>query len=304
VDEQTHLADDAGPIQAFRASLAGEGPSDRTIALFRELIRGHYRAFGRSMPWRETMDPYRVLVSEVMLQQTQVERVRPKYTAFVEAFPNFESLATAPVAEVLRAWQGLGYNRRALALREAAGRVVAEFGGLLPSDPAVLASLPGIGPATAAAIAVYAFDRPEVYVETNIRRVFLHCFFSCRTGVKDAELRPLVERALDREHPREWYWALMDYGTWLAKTTPNPNRRSAHHAVQARFEGSRRQLRGRILAALLEAGPLTIGAIAAVTGGGPDRLAPVLEQLRDEGFVAEDGPVYRIRDTPATEQLK
>ncbi len=304
MDEQTHLADDDGPLLAFRASLANEGVSERTIELFRALIWAHYRAFGRSMPWRETSDPYHILVSEIMLQQTQVDRVRLKYAAFLVAFPNFESLAAAPIAEVLRIWQGLGYNRRALALQAAAGRVVAQFDGRLPDDPAVLATLPGIGPATAAAIAVYAFDRPEVYIETNIRRVLLHCFFHERAGVIDAELRPLVERALDRDRPREWYWALMDYGTWLAKTVPNPNRRSAHHAVQARFEGSRRQLRGRVLAALLEAGPLPLDAIATATGAGPDRLGPVLEQLRHEGFVAEDGPIYRIRDTPATEQLK
>lgn len=304
VDDQATLADGADDLKAFRRLLETEGPTDRAIALFRRTILDHYREFGRRMPWRETTDPYRVLVSEVMLQQTQVDRVRPKYAAFLEAFPDVASLARASPADVLRAWQGLGYNRRALALQAAAARIVAEFGGRVPEDPAVLETMPGIGPATAAAIAAYAFERPTVYIETNVRRVFLHFFFRDRTGVTDAELRPLVERALDRERPREWYWALMDYGTMLAKTTPNPNRRSAHHAVQSRFEGSARQLRGRVLKALLASGPLGAAELGAATGAGEDRLEPVLARLRKEGFVAEDGPIYRIPDGIATEHLK
>jgi A/G-specific adenine glycosylase len=304
VNEQTTLSGEAGDLRAFRALLETEGPTDRVIALFRRIVGDHHAAFGRRMPWRETTDPYRVLVSEVMLQQTQVERVRPKYEAFLAAFPDVHALARASPADVLRAWQGLVYNRRALALQGAAARIVGEFGGRVPDDPALLETLPGIGQATAAAIAAYAFDRPTVYIETNVRRVFLHFFFPGRTGVTDAELRPLVERALDREHPREWYWALMDYGTMLARTTPNPNRRSAHHAVQAPFEGSSRQLRGRVLRVLLEQGPLGIAGLATASGAEPGRLAPVLESLRNEGFVAEDGPFYRIPERNSTEHLK
>jgi A/G-specific adenine glycosylase len=304
VNDQTTLSGEAGELKAFRELLDTEGPTDRAIALFRRIVLDHYRAFGRRMPWRETSDPYSVLVSEVMLQQTQVDRVRPKYEAFLEAFPDVESLTRATPADVLRAWQGLGYNRRALALQAAAARIAAEFGGQVPPDPEVLETLPGIGPATAAAIAAYAFDSPTVYIETNVRRVFLHFFFRDRTGVTDAELRPLVERALDRDHPREWYWALMDYGTMLARSTPNPNRRSAHHAVQSPFEGSARQLRGRILKVLLGTGPLEMEGLAAATGAEPARLSPALAQLRNEGFVAEDGPIYRIHDGNATEHLK
>ena len=305
VEDQTTLSGDTGDLQRFRALLAvEEGPTDGAIALFRQVVLDHYHAFGRRMPWRETADPYRILVSEVMLQQTQLDRVRPKYAAFLAAFPDVRALARATPAEVLRVWQGLGYNRRALALHAAAARIVDEFGGSVPDDPAALETLPGIGPATAAAIAAYAFDRPTVYIETNVRRVFLHFFFRDRTGVTDATLRPLVERALDRDHPREWYWALMDYGTMLARTTPNPNRRSAHHAVQPSFEGSARQLRGRVLKVLLGTGPLEIEGLATATGSSPDRLGPILDQLRNEGFVAEDGPIYRIHDENATEHLK
>ena len=177
MDDQTTLSGEAGDLKAFRALLEAEGPTDRAIALFRRIVLDHYHAFGRCMPWRETTDPYRILVSEVMLQQTQVDRVRPKYEAFLEAFPDIASLARATPADVLRAWQGLGYNRRALALQAAAARIAAEFGGQVPCDPEVLETLPGIGPATAAAIAAYAFDSPTVYIETNVRRVFLHFFY-------------------------------------------------------------------------------------------------------------------------------
>jgi len=304
VDDQTTLTGEAGDLKAFRALLEAEGPTDRAIALFRRIVLDHYRAFGRRMPWRETEDPYRILVSEVMLQQTQVDRVRPKYEAFLAAFPDVRALARASPADVLRVWQGLGYNRRALALNAAAARIVDAFGGRVPDDPAALETLPGIGPATAAAIAAYAFDQPTVYIETNVRRVFLHFFFRDRTGVTDAEIRPLVERALDPERPREWYWALMDYGTMLARTAANPNRRSAHHAVQPPFEGSARQLRGRLLRVLLGTGPLDLEGLAAATGTLPARLEPILDRLRNEGFVAEDGPIYRIHDGNATEHLK
>ena len=306
MDRQAPLlsGDEAGRAHAFAAALARHGPTDAVVACFRDLVLDYYQHHGRRMPWRETTDPYRVLISEVMLQQTQVDRVRPRYDTFLETFPTVEALAAAPASEVLRAWQGLGYNRRALALQAAAIRIVTEHEGRVPDDPSELVTLPGIGPATAAAIAVYAFNRPEVFIETNVRRVFLHCFFPGHEKIRDTELLPLVRRALDPDHPREWYWALMDYGTHLAKTLPNPNRRSAHHAVQARFEGSRRQLRGRVLAALLGAGPLTLGAIAGAAGASPDRVAPVLAQLAAEGFVAEDGPIYLIRDGPGTDQLK
>ena len=304
VDDQTTLSGGMGDLKVFRDLLDAEGPTDRAIALFRRIVLDHYHAFGRRMPWRETTDPYRVLVSEVMLQQTQVDRVQPKYEAFLATFPDIASLARASPADVLRAWQGLGYNRRALALHSAAARIVEEFGGHVPDDPDQLETLPGIGPATAAAIAAYAFNRPTVYIETNVRRVFLHFFFRDRTGVTDTEIRQLVERALDREHPREWYWALMDYGTMLAKTTANPNRRSAHHTHQSPFEGSGRQLRGRILKVLLGTGPLGVDGLADATGAAPVRLRPILDQLRNEGFVAEDGPIYRIHDGNVTEHLK
>jgi A/G-specific adenine glycosylase len=271
------------------------GPTPEAVRLFRDLILSHFRAHGRDLPWRQTTDPYRILVSEIMLQQTQVERVAVRFVEFLERFPDFASLAAAPQSEVLLAWQGMGYNRRALALQRTAQRVVEEYGGRLPADVETLATFPGIGKATAAAIAAYAFNMPVVYIETNIRRVFIHFFFQDREGVRDDEILPLVEQALYRENPREWYSALMDYGTVLKKRTANPNRRSASYSRQSRFEGSDRQVRGRLLALILAEGSVTETEAAARTGEEPERVRRILAGLAREGFVAESDGTYTCR---------
>ncbi|PKL62750.1 MAG: endonuclease III [Methanomicrobiales archaeon HGW-Methanomicrobiales-2] len=272
-----------------------EGVTQETIRLFRDLILSHYRAHGRDLPWRRTTDPYRILVSEIMLQQTQVERVAVKYREFLEQFPDFESLARAPRSEVLLAWQGMGYNRRAIALQTTAGRVVGEYGGRLPADPDTLATFPGIGKATAAAIVAYAFNMPVVYIETNIRRIFIHFFFQDREDVRDDEILPLVEQSLPRENPREWYSALMDYGTVLKKRTANPNRRSASYTRQSRFEGSDRQIRGRVLALVLEEGTVTEEQVVLLVCEEPGRVRRILGDLAREGFVAENEGTYTCR---------
>ncbi|NYT06248.1 MAG: A/G-specific adenine glycosylase [Methanomicrobiales archaeon] len=264
---------------------ARHGCSDRAIALFRDIILDYYRSSGRRLPWRETRDPFAITVSEMMLQQTQVDRVIPKYRAFLAAFPDWHTLAAAPVRDVLAAWQGLGYNRRALALHRTAQRVVGEFGGVLPADPKILATFPGIGPATASAICAYAFNLPVVYIETNIRRIFIHFFFAGKEQVSDSEVLACVGRALYREDPREWYNALMDYGTVLARRVANPNRKSAGYAVQGRFEGSDRQIRGRILRILLERGGSIVADLVAAAGGDEARVRALLAELEKEGFV-------------------
>lgn len=186
------------------------------VSAFREMVLYHYRQHGRPMAWRDTTDPYRILVSEIMLQQTQVERVSTKYPEFLAAFPDFTSLAQAPLADILAAWQGMGYNRRAIALQKCAQRVMNEYGGVLPADVDTLATFPGIGWATASSICAFAFNMPVVFIETNIRRVFIHFFFSDGSSVNDAEILPIVERALP-DDSRVWYWALMDLGTALKK---------------------------------------------------------------------------------------
>ncbi len=173
-----------------------------------------------------------------MLQQTQVSRVLEKFPQFLRAFPTLSALAKASVSDVLGVWQGMGYNRRALALHR-----LAQSTRAIPRDFDALLKLPGIGPYTAAAIMVFAFEKPHPMIETNIRRVYIHEF----NETHDKEILKLVEETLPRDNPREWYYALMDYGAMLGKTVPNPNRKSKHYTKQSTFEGSHRQVRGEVL---------------------------------------------------------
>jgi A/G-specific adenine glycosylase len=220
-----------------------------------------------------------------MLQQTQVERVLFKYTEFLAAFPDFRTLAQAPLADILAVWQGMGYNRRAISLQKSAQRVMNEYGGVLPADVDLLATFPGIGRATASSICAFAFDMPVVFIETNIRRVFIHFFFSDAASVGDAEIFPLVERAVCSAHPRIWYWALMDLGTALKKIVVNPNRRSAHYTKQSPFEGSDRSIRGRIIALLLASPDLTLNEITAAFSEETERIFRIITALENEGFI-------------------
>ncbi len=228
--------------------------ADESTARFRGLVYRHFDMSGRDFPWRRTTDPYRILVSEIMLQQTQTGRTVEKYVEFIARFPNVGDLAQANATEVLAIWQGLGYNRRALALHRTARIIAAEFGGLVPREKSALMALPGIGAYTAAAIRAFAFNLPEVFIETNIRTAFIHEFFPDIEGVRDHDILPLVEATLDHAAPRRWYQALMDYGAML-KQSGNPSRRSAHHHLQSPFKGSRREARGIILRNSARGGP-------------------------------------------------
>jgi A/G-specific adenine glycosylase len=246
------------------------------------------------MPWRTNRTPYRVFVSEIMLQQTSVARVMQRYGRFLQAFPSFRRLAAATVQEVIREWKGLGYNRRALALRESARQVVDVYHGRLPHSAAELVKLPGVGHATASAVIAYAFDEPAVFIETNIRRVFIHHFFPDQEQVPDSLIVPLVASTLEAGKPREWYYALMDYGAALSEGGRNPNRRSRGYKVQSRFEGSLRQLRGRILSAIVEKGHASLKQLESVLGAEP-RLSEALEQLIHEGFLRNSAGRYSFR---------
>jgi A/G-specific adenine glycosylase len=256
----------------------------------------HYHAHPRPLPWRETKDPYHILVSEIMLQQTRVERAIGKYREFLAAFPDFSALATAPLREVLQVWQGLGYNRRAIALQETAKKVVLDYNGLLPATPEQLRTLPGIGSYTAGAIAAFAFQQPVLFIETNIRAVYIHCFFQDRQDVKDSEIMPLIRATLDTANPREWYYALMDYGVMLKRTQTNPSRKSAHHTRQSRFEGSDRQLRGEILKFLLRNPFSRKEAIFQTLQEDPQRVEKILAGLEKEGFLNRKGVGYSIAE--------
>jgi A/G-specific adenine glycosylase len=260
-----------------------------SVPEFRKKVLRFYRKHGRKMAWRETTDPYAILVSEIMLQQTQVERVVKKYPAFLAAFPDFGSLAKAPLADVLSAWQGLGYNRRAVALKRCAVKVINESGGELPSDPEELATFPGIGKATAGSIAAFAFNRPVVFIETNIRRVYIHCFFAGAGPVSDEEILPLARQALYRRNPRVWYWALMDLGSALKTSAGNPNRRSTRYTRQAPFEGSDRKIRGAILRAVLMDPGQETGELLSGLGIGPEQGRRIIAGLAADSLIHTSG---------------
>ncbi len=260
-------------------------------AAFRELVWDYYAKHQRDLPWRQPpYDVYQILVSEIMLQQTQVNRVIPKYQAFLEKFPDADALARASLADVIRAWSGLGYNRRAKYLREAAVELQHKQ---TPWTLADLTACMGIGHNTAAAVLTYAYDQTHAFIETNIRTVYLHHFFAGQDGVSDKELLPIIMESLDTEHPREFMWALMDYGSFLKSSVGNVSRASKHHVVQSRFEGSKRQVRGIVLRVLHEKS-LDFAALQTLM---PDeRLLMVLSDLEQEGLIKKHKQDYRLAD--------
>ena len=261
---------------------------------FLETLWDFYARHGRDLPWRKpepdgSFDPYKIMVSELMLQQTQVARVIPKYYEFLERFPDVRQLAQAELGDVLRAWQGLGYNRRAKFLHEAAKRV--DTLGRFPDTLEGLVGLPGIGINTAGAILAYAFDKPAVFIETNVRTVYIRHFFAGRTDIHDREILAVLRRTLDRQNPREFYWALMDYGSFLKATAGNANKASKHYSKQSRFEGSRRQVRGAVIRAL-SGGDKTMAELARIVDD--ERLGDVITSLTAEGLVRERGGAYGL----------
>lgn len=267
------------------------------IAEFQNEIWSFYREKGRIFPWRETSDPYAVLVSEFMLQQTQTERVIGKYAQWLKTFPSVQELALSSFAKALELWVGLGYNRRARFLHEAAKTIVRDYGGRVPSEPSVLQTLPGVGAYTAAAVAAFAYNKPTVFIETNIRALFIHFFFPERIDVSDKEIFPVVEATLDEQNPRLWYYALMDYGAALKKRVSNPNRQSRHYTKQSKFEGSVRQTRGALLRTLTANTAQTYAELALYAGSDSELFDKALTALIREGLVAERGGKYVIKET-------
>ncbi len=263
---------------------------------FRKLVYSYYAKYARnSLPWRNTRDPYRILVSEIMLQQTQVSRVLEKYKAFIREFPSLRALAQAPLGAVLKAWQGLGYNRRALALKETAEKVISEFKGKIPRERQALEALPGIGGATSGALCAFTFNQPVVFIETNIRSVFIHHFFRDARDISDARLLPYMEKALDRKNPRQWYYALMDYGVYLKGHTVNPARKSLHYRKQSPFLGSNRQLRGRVLKELLAQKRISVAKFPRLLNTDAPRINMVLKALCEERLITKKGRFFSIQ---------
>jgi A/G-specific adenine glycosylase len=261
------------------------------LKAFTKIIWDHYKKYGRDLPWRHDASTYRVVVSEIMLQQTQALRVTKKFESFLKKFPDWNSLARASTSEVLQEWQGLGYNRRALNLQ----RLAQTIKGNLPDTYEKLLELPGIGPNTAGSILAFAFNIPCPFIETNIRTVFIHFFFKNSRGkVHDKKLMPLIERTLDRTRPREWYYALMDYGCYLKQTETNPSRRSAHHVKQSRFKGSNRELRSHILKLILKKKSSQKEIMGAFPDKKPETILKNISDLIKEGFLELQGYIYTI----------
>ena len=257
-------------------------------------MRRYYRLHARrELPWRKTRDPYRILVSEVMLQQTQVVRVIPLYAAFIRRYPTARKLAAAPLREVLVAWQGLGYNRRAKMLHAAAKRI-AEQG--MPHEVRGLESLPGVGPYTARAVAAFAYDQDVIVVETNIRTAILHHFFPKRKKVSDKEIERVLAKLLPEGGARDWYSALMDYGAHLKRSGVSHNARSLHYAKQPRFTGSLREARGAILRVLAQ-GAAPRARLTGILGADRrEQVVRALDALCAEGLVRPEHRCYALAD--------
>ena len=264
---------------------------------FRAAVWTFYKKNKRDFAWRNTRNPYHIVVSEIMLQQTQTSRVTEKYENFLQQFPSFEALARASVGDVLKEWVGLGYNRRALALQGIAQKVVADYGGILPHDPLILETFKGLGPATAASIVAFAYNIPTIFIETNIRTVYLHAFFGHQQElISDKQLLPFVAGTVDQENGREWYYALMDCGVELKKLYKNPSRKSKHHAKQSKFEGSDRQIRGAVVRILTQQQRASLEELQAL-GYETERLTKILDALCKEGFILRAKQEYKISST-------
>ncbi len=226
---------------------------------FKNDIMAYYKANKRDqLPWRKTTDPYHIFISEMMLQQTQVSRVIPKYTEFLKRFPTIKSLAIASKSDVLVLWQGLGYNRRALFLKKTCEMLYTQnpHRPQFPITKEDLIKLPGIGQSTAGAILAFAYNTPQSFIETNIRAVFLYFFFKSTSSVSDIHILELIDTAIDLTNPREWYYALYDYGsmlkTKLGKNKTQLHKQSKHYISQSAFKGSNREIRSAILKLCIE----------------------------------------------------
>lgn len=271
--------------------------SPEQIKKFKKVVWDYYKISGRgNLPWRENINPYRVWVSEVMLQQTQVDRVVNFFNAWIRAFPAVKKLAESSQIEILKLWKGLGYNSRAIRMKKTAELIMQDYKGKFPNDYESLQKLPGIGPYTAGAISAFASNQPVVIIETNIRRVFIHHFFNDEIDVHDESILELVKKTLDTKKPRGWYWALMDYGSFLGRTLNikgkkyNPNVQSKHYTKQSKFTGSDREIRGKILEVLLYAKNNTISNKKLQTeisnlSKDEKRITKIVNELHRDGFI-------------------
>jgi len=264
------------------------------IDQFKITVWDYYRNHFRSMPWRTDTNPYYVMVSELMLQQTQVQRVLIKFDEFITRFPSIESLAEASLTELLETWIGLGYNRRARFLKQSADIIVNDFNGQFPTTLEDWIKLPGFGYNTACAVLVYSQNIPLVFIETNIRSVFIHHFYADSFSVDDKSIESIVRATLDLENPREWYWALMDYGSFLKKEHGNISRKSSSYSKQSKFEGSFRQKRATILKEIVKRKVVSFNELMQITNYSTEILSLALVKLTEENFIAGENEQFWI----------
>lgn len=268
------------------------------VIQFQQKIYDFYTQNKRDFSWREDITPYRIVVSEIMLQQTQTARVKEKFENWIRIFPDFQTLAKAPQALVLKHWQGLGYNRRGVALHTISKLVMDNHNGILPANIATLQTFPSIGPNTAGSIAAFAFNMPTIFIETNIRTVFTCEFFTGKTEISDKELIPYIQATLDTKNPRDWYYALMDYGVHLKKLLPRINSASKHYAKQSTFKGSKRQIRGHIIKILTQFHQLSYQDIIMITKEAlplnPYSIQTVIQDLLSEKLIYQKNEIIHL----------
>jgi A/G-specific adenine glycosylase len=289
---------------------------------FQNLVLDYYKKNKRaSLPWRKQITPYRVWISEIMLQQTQVDRVISFFNEWVDKFPTVQDLARASQIHVLKNWKGLGYNSRAIRLKRAAEILVKEYGGMFPKRFEEIIKLPGIGSYTAGAIMAFAYNKQAVFVETNIRRVFIYHFHHPSVArrasrhlplageetehrVHDKEILDLVSQTLPEKNIREWYFALMDYGAYLGRELKingkkfNPNIKSRHYTKQSKFAGSDREIRSRIVSLLLEKKKDSISGIVkkvSSLSNDIDRIEKIISTLERDGFVEMNNGIVLLK---------
>lgn len=294
---QAQLFDTSNILDPFesRWAVPQGNPTKPQLELFCTIIKSFYEKHERPFVWRHIDDPYHVLVSEIMLQQTQTARAISKFIEFTTRFPTLNTLADASLHDVLSVWKGLGYNRRAQSLHKLAQIVAGEMNGIIPNTMDALVKLPGVGPGTAGAVMAYAFCKPTVFIETNIRTVFIHFFFRNQSDVNDKQLMTLIESTSDQNDPRNWYYALTDYGVALKAALPNPSRKSKHHAKQSKFEGSDRQIRGKILELLLKNNSTNLQELLMAFASEPaPRLERITKKLVTEGMIIQSNNTFTI----------
>lgn len=279
----------------FYKDLKNKNFSSSLLSLFSKEIWNFYKYNKRDFLWRTNTCPYYVVVSEIMLQQTQTKRVEEKFLSFIKKFPDFDVLAHASQADVLAEWVGLGYNRRALALHGIAQKVVFESSGVLSDVPSVLQTYKGLGPATSASIVAFTYNKPTVFIETNIRAVYLHIFFHQEDTVPDVMLLPLIEATVDQKNPREWYYALMDYGVLLKKMYKNPSQKSKHYKKQSQFKGSDRQIRGALIRKLAKNKKLSFDELKHDFIDEEARVKKIIDALCQENFLDFHANYYRLK---------